>query len=609
MKTSIQITTFALALGLALLPGQPAGGFSYFQYGGTTVIWAGAQSVRYLSPSTFPPESDTDILYRAAMGLWMLVPSADFQYSYVHSPEDYPIDHYDGYSDTAAVDAGELDPGVLGVTYMVNNGPEWYDMDMVFADYPANCGWSLTPNPSCVEVADPTSYGISLLLVATHELGHALGLGHDPLGTEAPGTAWFIGTMNPRYPAGGPIGDQAIVELHADDREGTRFLYPHSGITQPMTDLANSGYHAGTTIGKAVPAPFTPTTAYPGETLTLHSVIENFGNTNVFNVRQGFYLSMDPTIDTGDLPLGDVRWDIPFGQGFDFDADTDLPADIAAGTYYLGSILDDLNEVQEEYEDNNTHVYCSPLTIGRLAPVINELGQDLAHCGTTYNGPAPTVTHPLNMAPITWSIDNPQPGMTITPTSGVIHWPNPVRSPFPYTIIIRATNSSGSATKILFLGVDQGVPALLPIADQYTPHTQPYTGPTPQLTDPPCMSPILNWSLDAGPPGLDIDHGTGVVTWNRPHYSATRYVIRVRATNAIGNGFLTWYLHVTGLPADLNCDGVVNFGDINPFVLALSNQTAYAARYPNCDVMLADCNGDGVVDFGDINPFVARLSH
>ena len=59
---------------------------------------------------------------------------------------------------------------------------------------------------------------------------------------------------------------------------------------------------------------------------------------------------------------------------------------------------------------------------------------------------------------------------------------------------------------------------------------------------------------------------------------------------------------------DLNCDGTVNFADINPFVLALSNPTGYAQQYPDCNVLNGDINGDGRVDFGDINPFVGLLS-
>jgi predicted outer membrane repeat protein len=59
---------------------------------------------------------------------------------------------------------------------------------------------------------------------------------------------------------------------------------------------------------------------------------------------------------------------------------------------------------------------------------------------------------------------------------------------------------------------------------------------------------------------------------------------------------------------DVNCDGVINFDDINAFVLALSDPAAYAVAFPSCDRLKADCNGDGLVDFDDINAFVAVLS-
>ncbi len=62
------------------------------------------------------------------------------------------------------------------------------------------------------------------------------------------------------------------------------------------------------------------------------------------------------------------------------------------------------------------------------------------------------------------------------------------------------------------------------------------------------------------------------------------------------------------LVGDLNCDGNVDFGDINPFVLALTNPPGYHAAFPNCDLMNADINADGKVDFGDINPFVRLLT-
>lgn len=62
------------------------------------------------------------------------------------------------------------------------------------------------------------------------------------------------------------------------------------------------------------------------------------------------------------------------------------------------------------------------------------------------------------------------------------------------------------------------------------------------------------------------------------------------------------------LLGDLNCDGNVDFGDINPFVLALTNPTGYQVAFPSCNIMNADINQDGRVDFGDINPFIRLLT-
>ncbi len=62
------------------------------------------------------------------------------------------------------------------------------------------------------------------------------------------------------------------------------------------------------------------------------------------------------------------------------------------------------------------------------------------------------------------------------------------------------------------------------------------------------------------------------------------------------------------LLGDVNCDGIAEFGDINPFVLALSNPAVYAQSYPCCPLANRDINQDGQFDFGDINPFVSLLS-
>ncbi len=58
---------------------------------------------------------------------------------------------------------------------------------------------------------------------------------------------------------------------------------------------------------------------------------------------------------------------------------------------------------------------------------------------------------------------------------------------------------------------------------------------------------------------------------------------------------------------DMDCDGDVDFDDIDPFVLALSGEVAYQLVYPDCDWIRADCNEDGGVTFDDIDPFVALI--
>ena len=74
--------------------------------------------------------------------------------------------------------------------------------------------------------------------------------------------------------------------------------------------------------------------------------------------------------------------------------------------------------------------------------------------------------------------------------------------------------------------------------------------------------------------------------------------------STIGNYVYYNQLFVLG---DANCDGQVDFGDINPFVMLLTG--SYEQHFPDCDgANFCDMNMDGTVDFADINPFVAELT-
>lgn len=60
-------------------------------------------------------------------------------------------------------------------------------------------------------------------------------------------------------------------------------------------------------------------------------------------------------------------------------------------------------------------------------------------------------------------------------------------------------------------------------------------------------------------------------------------------------------------PGDMNCDGRLDGGDIDPFFLALGDPAAYLERFPNCDPLNGDMNGDGRLDGGDIDLFFLCL--
>ncbi len=60
-------------------------------------------------------------------------------------------------------------------------------------------------------------------------------------------------------------------------------------------------------------------------------------------------------------------------------------------------------------------------------------------------------------------------------------------------------------------------------------------------------------------------------------------------------------------PADMNCDGQINFDDIDGFVLALVGEGTYYDSYLNCNWLNADVNGDDIVNFDDIDGFVEAL--
>jgi hypothetical protein len=94
-----------------------------------------------------------------------------------------------------------LDPYVLGVTWLVTNGPNRecdHEMDI-------NTNWNMGPGPTGYNQIDYES-------VACHEFGHNLGLGHSTYNQ-----ATMYAYMN--------YGDDSKRDLYFDDIDGIEYLY------------------------------------------------------------------------------------------------------------------------------------------------------------------------------------------------------------------------------------------------------------------------------------------------------------------------------------------------------------------------------------------------
>ena len=116
----------------------------------------------------------------------------------------------------------------------------------------------------------------------------------------------------------------------------------------------------------------------------------------------------------------------------------------------------------------------------------------------------------------------------------------------------------------------------------------------------------LEWStVDAGGIGGASGDGFGLsATIGQPDAG----LAMAGGGYTLAGGFWPGALIAAYERGDLNCDGQVDLFDIDPFVLALTDEAGYNAAFPDCDPLLADIDGNGEVDLFDIDPFVELLT-
>lgn len=66
-------------------------------------------------------------------------------------------------------------------------------------------------------------------------------------------------------------------------------------------------------------------------------------------------------------------------------------------------------------------------------------------------------------------------------------------------------------------------------------------------------------------------------------------------------------LQVVSTTGDINCTGTIDLGDIEPFVLSLTDPDGYGLLYPDCPMSHSDLNLDGEINAKDIQAFADLL--
>ena len=190
----------------------------------------------------------------------------------------------------------------------------------------------------------------NMTLVALHELGHFLGLAHEPD---------VLATMGGFYPVGGALGNGNAVAPHADDAAAVRDGY---GRRRRERDLAASAMRRTTPNRSDVLV--APASASRNSLVTFPITVENRGRYNQNSVRVELRISSDRNVTTGDTFLGSLTMSLGAGVTTTRNVSAWIPNSIAAGTYHLGFIVDQPNSVNELDETNNAVALVGTTTIG-----------------------------------------------------------------------------------------------------------------------------------------------------------------------------------------------------------------------------------------------------
>ncbi len=284
--------------------------------------WPGSSPVvgYRINAASFPASIGTTAAIEASLSAaadeWTGQSGADFAWLYEGTTTQTSSSFVPGLSPNTIFWSNTSSGGALAVTLSYYNA-SGDATGFYIRYYGGTYTFSLSPSGSTFDLQG----------IATHELGHALGLGHDT--NDAAATMWYA--VSP-----GTAGT-ALRTLELNDRLGAQALY---GVAAPAVDLAPASASG-------------PSTVAPGGAAAVTGTLGNSGAGPAPASTLSVVLSTNTTITLSDTLIGSTSVTVPAASVQAFSVSAFVPAGLAPGTYWLGVIADSAGVIAESDEGNN----------------------------------------------------------------------------------------------------------------------------------------------------------------------------------------------------------------------------------------------------------------
>jgi hypothetical protein len=306
---------WTLAIALAVVTPSPAL-HAYLKVGVTAngqvvALHWGQLPIRYFVTDAGVPGVTASQFHDAvgrAFQTWHAVPSAAVDFTFVGFTAGEPGDQ-DNASTLGFADRPDLERTLAATSYLVDTRTgEMLESDIFFN---SAFQWSVA------DAGEAGKYDVQS--IATHEIGHFIGLGHSAIGESTLGSAGdrrLIAAGSVMFPIAFSAGDVTARQLRADDVAGVSDLYPSSTFRLDTGTIQGTVTKAGTGVFGAHVTAFSLATG----TLVGGFSLDSSGNFAIAGLAPGSYIVRVEPLDDGDTSSY-------------FDSSTNVDTDFRVGYY------------------------------------------------------------------------------------------------------------------------------------------------------------------------------------------------------------------------------------------------------------------------------------